>query len=93
MRGLLDDAVGESGPRGAALPQSGGGSCDTHPVHDSGPRNREGLSFGHCHVALVCCAALPLGQAGQSNGGVDLPPALIVLSLLASAMLLLSVNM
>lgn len=101
MRGLLDDAAGESGPHGAALPQSrGGSSCDTHPVYDSGPRNREGLSgaalpgasAGHGHAVLICCAALPLGQVGQSHGGVDLPPALIDSSLLASALLLVPVN-
>lgn len=100
MRGLLDDAAGESGPRGAALPLSRGGSCDTHPVYDSGPRKREGLSgaalasasAGHGHAALVRCAALSLGQAGQSHGGVDLPPALIDPSLLASALLLVPVN-
>lgn len=100
VRGLLDDAAGESGPRGAALPQSAGGSRDTHPVYDSGPRNRERLSgaaltrasSGRCHAALVCCAALPLGQVGQSHGGVDLPPALTASSLLASALLLLPVN-
>lgn len=70
MRGLLDDAAGESGPSGAALPQGRVGPCDAHPVYDIGPRNREGLSgaaqpcgsAGHCHAALVCCAALPLGQ-------------------------------
>ena len=100
MRGLLDDAAGESGPRGAALSQSSGGSCDTHPVYASGPRNRVGLSgaalpcgsAGHDHAAVVCQAALSLGQVGQSHSGVDLPPALIDLSRLASALLLVPVN-
>ena len=100
MRGLLDDAAGESGPCGAALPQSRGGPRHTHPVYDSGPRNREGLSSaalprasaGHGHAALVRCAALSLGQVGQSHGGVDLPPALIDSSLLASALLLVPEN-
>lgn len=100
MRGLLDDAAGESGPHGAALPQSRGGSCDTHPVYDSGPRNREGLSgaalccanTGKGYATLVCRAALPLSQVGQSHGGVDLPPALIDSLLLASFLLLLPVN-
>lgn len=100
MRGLLDDAAGERGPHGAALSQSRGGSCDRHPVYDRGPRNWEWLpsaelpcaNAGHGYVALVCCAALPLSQIGQSHGSVDLPPALIDSSLLASVLLLVPVN-
>lgn len=100
MRGLLDDAAGECGPSGAALPQSRGGPCDAHPVYDIGPRNGEGLpgaaqpcgSTRHRHAALVCCAALTLGQVGQSHGSVDLPPALVVSSLLSSVLLLITVN-
>lgn len=101
MRGLLDDAAGQSGPCGAALPQSRGGSRGTLPVYDSGPRDREGragaapsrASAGHGYGALVCRAALPLGQVGQSHGGVDLPPALIDSSLRDSVLLLVPVNM
>lgn len=96
MRGLLDYAAGEGGPHSAALPQSRGRSSDTHPVYYSGPRNREGLSgadlscasTGHGYAALVCCAALSLGQVSQSHGSVDLPPALINSSLLTSSVLL-----
>lgn len=97
MRGLLDDAAGESGPHGAALPQSRSGSCDAHPVYYSGPGDREGLSgaalaragAGHAYDALVRCRALSLGQTGQSHSGVDLPPALIDPPQLASLLLLL----
>lgn len=95
MRGLLDNAAGEGGPHSAALPQGRRRSSDTHPVYYSGPRNREGppgaarcrASAGHGYTALVCRAALSLGQVRQSHGGVDLPPALRYLSLLASLLL------
>ena len=95
MRRLLDDAAGESGPYGAAPPHSGGGCCDTRPVCDGGSRCAEGLSS----AALPCgsewrrdaapasCVALALGQVGQSDGSVDLPPALGVSSPLASVLL------
>lgn len=100
MRGLLDYAAGEGGPHSAALPQSRGRSSDTHPFYYSGPRDREGLSgaalscasTGHGCAALVCCAALSLGQVSQSHGCMNLPPALINLSLLSSALLLVPVN-
>lgn len=97
MRGLLDDAAGESGPCGAALPQSSRGPRNAHPVYDSGSCYGEGLSGaalprggdGHHNAALVPHVALPLGQIGQSHSGVDLPPALLVSLLLASVLLLL----
>lgn len=100
MRRLLDDATGESGPCGAALSQSRGGSCNTHPVYYSGPHYGEGLSgaalycgcIGNHTSALVPRAALPLGQVGQSHGGMDFPPALVLLSLLAPILLLVPVN-
>ena len=98
MGGLLDDAAGESGPCGAALPQSRVGSCDTYPVQDTG--NRGGTScaalpctsFGPCQAARVFNAALPLGQVGKSHGGVNLPPVLITSTMLTSALLLLPAN-
>ncbi|KAG7227311.1 hypothetical protein INR49_000315 [Caranx melampygus] len=43
---------------------------------------------GHHNTALVPHMALPLGQIGQSHSSVDLPPALLVSSLLASVLLL-----
>lgn len=100
MRGLLDNAVGQSGPHGAALPQSRGRSSDTHPVYYSGPGNGEGLpgaalscaSTGQCNTVAPCRAALSLGQVGQSHGSVDLPPALGDPCLLTSILLLLPVN-
>lgn len=100
MRGLLDDAAGEGGPCGAALPQSRGGSRNTHPVYDSGSRYREGLmgaalpcgSDWHHNTALVPCVALPLSQVGQSHGSMDLPPALDISPLLASVLLLVPVS-
>lgn len=100
MRGLLDNAAGEGGPHCATLPQDRRRSSDTHPVDYSGPCNWEGpsgtagcrASTGHGHTALVCRAALSLGQVSQSHGGVDLPPALMDPSMLASIRLLLPVN-
>lgn len=123
MRGFLYDAAGESGPDGAALPQSRGGGFHTHPVYDSGPHSAalplstggafhthpvndsgphhcKGLagaalacgSSGRCDATLSRRAAPPLGQAGQSNGSVDLPPGLVPLTLLASVLLLITAN-
>lgn len=100
VRGLLDNAVGQSGPHGAALPQSRGRSSDTHPVYYSGPGNGEGLpgaalsraGSGQCYTVVPCHAALSLGQVGQSHGSVDLPPALSDPCLLTSVLLLLPVD-
>lgn len=100
MRGLLDNAAGEGGPDSAALPQDRRRSSDTHPVYYSGPCNWEGpsgeagccASTGHGRAALVCRAALSLGQVSQSHGGVYLPPALMDPSMLGSIRLLLPVN-
>lgn len=100
MRGLLDDAAGESGTSGAALSQSRGGPCDTDPQIYIGPCNGEWLpgvvppcgSAGRRHNALVWSAALPLGQVGQSHGSVDLPPSLVVSSPLAVILLLVTGN-
>lgn len=69
VRGPLDDSAGQGGPGGTALPQSTGGSTHTHP--GNGERLRRGPA------ALFRRAALPLGQVGQSDGSVDLLPALV----------------
>lgn len=79
VRGLLDDSAGQRGPHGAALPQSTGRSGHTHP--GDGERlsgaslARVGNGLGP--AALLRRAALPLGQVGQSDSSVDLPPALV----------------
>lgn len=88
MGGLLDDAAGESGPRGAALPQSHVGSCDTYPVQDTGNRGGTSCAALSCTSFGPCQTALPLGQVGKSHGGVNLPPVLITSTMLTSALLL-----
>lgn len=92
--------VYDGGPHGAARPLSTGGAFHAHPVYDSGPHHREGLAgaarargtSGPRDAALARRAAPPLGQAGQSHGGVDLPPGLVPLTLLASLLLPIAAN-
>lgn len=100
VRGLLDDAVGDGGPYGAALPQARGGPRHTHPVYYSGPGERERppgaapsrAGAGDGDAALFCHTALSLGQVSQSHGSVDLPPTLAHSPVLGSALWLLPVN-
>lgn len=88
MRGFLDDPTGQGGPRGAALPQGTGRSAHTHP--GDGERlsgaslacGNGGGGGGLGPAALPRRTALPLGQVGQSDSSVDLPPALGDLSAL-----------
>lgn len=93
VRRLLDDAAGDggscgvtlccnNGPYWAALPRSSGGSCGADLSHDSGPCSG-GWSSG---AAPPCGVALPLSQVGQCHGCMDLSPVLVLSSLLASVL-------
>lgn len=88
MRRFLDDAAGEGGPR--ALLQGRHGSRHAQPAREAGLRCGGGLRGAALPRGGAGCRAgalsrLALGQAGESHGGVDLPPALAVFSWWVSA--------
>lgn len=69
VRRLLDDAAGESGSCGAALPCGRSGPCGAGLAYNSGPGGGDGGSSGaappcgsdgHWCAALLSAAALPL---------------------------------